>query len=36
MPRTGYMAISASATTTRWFCPGYSPKDIIREIRNTH
>ena len=36
LPRTGYMAISASATTTRWFCPGYAPMDIIREIRNTH
>lgn len=37
LPRTGYMAISASATTsTRWFCPGYSPRDILREIRNTH
>ena len=36
LPRTGYMAISASATTTKWFCPGYSPRDILREIRNTH
>ena len=36
LPRTGHMAISASATTTRWFCPGYSPRDVLREIRNTH
>ena len=36
LPRTGYMPISAAATTTRWFCPGFSPRDILREIRNTH
>ena len=36
LPRTGYIALSASAaSTTRWFCPGYSPREIIREIRNT-
>jgi hypothetical protein len=36
MPRTGYMAVSAaSATSSRWFCPGYSPREIVREIRNT-
>ena len=36
LPRAGYMSISAAATTTRWFCPGYSPRDVLREIRNTH
>lgn len=36
LPRAGYMPISAAATTTKWFCPGYAPRDILREIRNTH
>ena len=36
LPRTGHITISASATATQWFCPGYSPRDILREIRNTH
>jgi hypothetical protein len=36
LPRTGHIAISASAATTRvWFCPGYSPREILTEIRNT-
>jgi hypothetical protein len=35
LPRTGYVAISASATTTRWFCPGYSPKEIVEEIKRS-
>ena len=35
LPRTGHITISAAATTTRWFCPGYSPREIVREIRNT-
>jgi hypothetical protein len=36
LPRAGYITMSASAAdATRWFCPGYSPREIIREIRNT-
>ena len=35
LPRTGHITISAAATTTTWFCPGYSPREIVREIRNT-
>ena len=34
LPRTGYVAMS-SATTARWFCPGYSPREILKEIRNS-
>ena len=36
VPRTSSVASALSApVAARWFCPGYSPKDIIREIRNT-
>ena len=35
VPRTTYVASALSAPAGRWFCPGYSPKEIIREIRNT-
>jgi hypothetical protein len=34
LPRTGYMTITAAASATRWFCPGYSPREILTEIRN--
>lgn len=35
LPRTGHVTISAAATTTVWFCAGYSPREILREIRNS-
>ncbi len=35
VPRTPYMASSAAATSARWFCPGYSPREILIEIRNS-
>lgn len=35
LPRTSYNGMSASAPTIPWFCPGYSPREILREIRNT-
>ena len=36
VPRTSYVASALSASVAaRWFCPGYTPKEIIREIRNT-
>jgi hypothetical protein len=34
LPRTGYMTITAAASAARWFCPGYSPREILTEIRN--
>ena len=35
LPRTGYITMSAVPAPTQWFCPGYSPREILREIRNT-
>lgn len=35
LPRTGHMTISAASTASHWFCPGYSPREILREIKNT-
>jgi hypothetical protein len=35
LPRTGYVTMSASAATGVWFCPGYSPKEIIQEIKGS-
>jgi hypothetical protein len=35
LPRTGYLTITASTTASQWFCPGYSPREILTEIRNT-
>jgi hypothetical protein len=36
VPRASYVASALSAAPSgRWFCPGYAPRDIIREIRNT-
>jgi hypothetical protein len=36
VPRASYAASALSAAPSgRWFCPGYTPRDIIREIRNT-
>ena len=36
LPRTGYLGISASTAAARvWFCPGYSPREILTEIKNT-
>jgi hypothetical protein len=32
LPRTGHMTLSASPTRVHWFCPGYSPKEIVDEI----
>jgi hypothetical protein len=32
-PRTGAFGIAATAQTTRWFCPGYSPREIIEEVK---
>jgi hypothetical protein len=34
-PRTGAFGIAATAHTTRWFCPGYSPKEIIEEVKRS-
>jgi hypothetical protein len=34
-PRTGAFGIAATAQTTRWFCPGYSPKEIIEEVKQS-
>lgn len=32
LPRTGHMTLSASPTRVHWFCPGYSPREIVDEI----
>jgi hypothetical protein len=34
-PRTGAFGIAATAQTTRWFCPGYSPREIIEEVKKS-
>ncbi|MGQ0713448.1 MAG: hypothetical protein ACT4PJ_06925 [Gemmatimonadaceae bacterium] len=33
-PRTGVFGLS-SAQSTRWFCPGYSPREIIDEVKRS-
>lgn len=33
-PRTGAFGL-ASAPSTGWFCPGYSPKEIIEEVKRS-
>ncbi|HZO17756.1 MAG TPA: hypothetical protein VFB46_02140 [Gemmatimonadaceae bacterium] len=34
LPRTGAVTFAA-ASSTQWFCPGYSPREIVQEIRNS-
>jgi hypothetical protein len=36
LPRTGQITLAGGAPGPVWFCPGNSPKEILKEIRNTH
>jgi hypothetical protein len=35
VPRTGAFGIAATAQTAHWFCPGYSPREIIEEVKRS-
>jgi hypothetical protein len=35
LPRTGVMAFQTGQTIRVWFCPGYSPKEIVEEIKRS-
>jgi hypothetical protein len=35
LPRTGLMAFTTSPPIRVWFCPGYSPKEIVEEIKRS-
>jgi hypothetical protein len=36
LPRTGHITFAGSGPPGGWFCPGNSPRDIIKELKNTH
>jgi hypothetical protein len=35
LPRTRLLSFSSSEIVRVWFCPGYSPKEIVEEIKRT-